>query len=141
PRGSGFSKYMAAELAGIGSFESELSTREMYWDEQMHRLLGLAPGDSKGSLRDVLSMVHPGDRAFARREVRTAIPTGQPLDLAARVVWPDGTIHMLASRAQIMRDQIGVLHLIGLSWDITDTLRAREQGRRLERWRTAATQA
>ncbi len=141
PTSKGFSQRVAVELAGIGRFEMRLPQREVHWDEQMHRLLGLPPGPTEGPLGVLLNLVVPADREYVQRELSRAIEQNQPIDIAARVIWPDGSTHMLASRASIQRDQLGVPHMIGLSWDITDTMRAREQARHLEHWRTAATQA
>lgn len=141
PQGSRFSQRVAVELAGIGCFEMKLPERVVHWDEQMHRLLGLPPGPTEGPLGAILALVHPDDRDYVQAELVQAIENSKSIDLAGRVVWPDGTQHMLASRASIQRDQLGVPHMVGLVWDITDTMRAREQARNLEQWRTAATQA
>ena len=51
----------AQEIAGLGSWQVDLTSGKMTWSDQTYRLLGLEPGDAI-KRRNVPELVHPEDR-------------------------------------------------------------------------------
>ena len=55
------------------------------------------------------------------------ITTGEPTEGEWRTVWPDGSVHWIAGRGQLLRDESGEpWRLIGVNMDITESKRAEE---------------
>jgi signal transduction histidine kinase/CheY-like chemotaxis protein len=124
---------LATRGAGIGTWETDLAAEYGWWDEQMFRLRGREPQAAPVSSEERLSWVHPDDRAHASTEVQQAMAADRPSNSAFRVLWPDGSVHWLASRSVPVRDDSGrTVRRIGINWDITDARAAAEAQHEIE---------
>ena len=116
---------LATRGAGMGTWEQDLQTGQVHWDEQMWRLRGLAPRPQPLSAEERMALVHPDDRAATLRILNMAENDGGLSNLEFRVRWPDGQWRLIASRAIGVPDAQGKLtRRIGVNWDITDTRNA-----------------
>jgi PAS domain S-box-containing protein len=117
----------AEELGHTGSWEHDLVTGQIVNTPENHRLF-FGDDDSKGGrLEDYVDAVHPDDRAYviARREKLLA--EGGPRDIEFRVIWPDGSVHVLFGLATIVRDRSGQpVRAYGTNIDITERKSAEE---------------
>ena len=112
---------LAARGAGIGTWESDASAREGWWDEQMFHLRGRPPQSGPVPIDEMMSWLHPDDRARQARGLKAALAVDGPTNTEFRVIWPDGSVRWLASRSTPVRDEAGqVLRRIGINWDVTD---------------------
>ena len=115
---------LAARAAGLGTWELDLATGDLQWDEQMWRLRGLAPQPVPMSREERLACVHPEDRHRTESLTRDALAHGGVFELEFRVLWPDGSTHWLASRSMEINDTDpnggGRRRRIGVTWDVTD---------------------
>ncbi|HEX6705024.1 MAG TPA: PAS domain-containing protein [Albitalea sp.] len=118
---------LVADSAGIGVWERDLSTRTSVWNGQMYRLRGVSP-DSGMTLEEVRRATHhPEDAPELDRKFVDAELHGIDYDHEFRVVWPDGSLHWLASRGVARRDDSGrIVALSGVNWDITEHKRAEQ---------------
>jgi PAS domain S-box-containing protein len=121
----------AQTLAHIGNWEWTLPTGELHWEEENHRIFGLAP-DVKPSVETFLAAVHPEDRAFVEQSIQAAL-RGRPYDLDMRILRPDGVERVVHAFAEVQRDADGQpVRMFGTVQDITDRRRAEEEGRKLQ---------
>ena len=112
---------LAARGAGLGTWELDLVSNDVYWDEQMWLLRGRVPQARPMTQAERLACVHPDDRAAVAAVFHPAVEDGRPCDHQFRVVWPDGQVRWLASRSVELRDHhTGSRRRIGVNWDITD---------------------
>ena len=114
---------MAVSLrgAGLGTFESDLDGDGVHWDEQMWRLRGLEPQARPPTRQERSACVHPGDLDRISSVLEQARADGQLLDYEFRVIWPDASVHWLASRSvQIVDADSGQRIRLGVNWDVTD---------------------
>ena len=124
---------LAARGAGIGTWELDLRTGQAQWDAQMWRLRGRTPRPGAPDGQEMLDFVHPDDRASTRRQVAAASTPGAVIEHAFRVVWPDGSVHWLASRSSTVDDGTGApSRRIGVNWDVTADRRAEAERRERE---------
>jgi hypothetical protein len=124
---------LSARGAGLGTWEVDLQTDEMIWDDQMFILRGHTARTMSLSEDERMACVHPDDRARMRQLLGPAIATGQALDHEFRVVRPDGQVRWLASRSVEIRDpDTGARRRIGVNWDTTDTRTAEATRRERE---------
>ena len=116
---------LAARGAGIGTWESDASASEGWWDEQMFHLRGRPPQSGPVPIDEMMAWLHPDDRARQVRGLQTALAVDGPTNTEFRVVWPDGSVRWLASRSTPVRDEAGhTLRRIGINWDVTDARNA-----------------
>jgi PAS domain S-box-containing protein len=127
---------LAQQVARIGSFEWNLQEERSRWSPELEALYGLPPGGFKGTYEAWAAMVHPEDWPETERIHREAMETGL-LEAEWRVVWPDRSVHWVAARGQVFRDDAGKpLRMVGVNLDITASKCAdealREQRERAE---------
>jgi PAS domain S-box-containing protein len=121
---------LVARGAGLGTWELDMASGEVYWDEQMWLLRGHKPQARAMDDAERMACVHPEDRTAIEALFRPAIAEGRPYEHQFRIVWPDGQVRWLASRSVELRDeQSGARRRIGVNWDVTDT-RTAEAARR-----------
>jgi PAS domain S-box-containing protein len=114
---------MAVSLrgAGLGTFEADLDGFSVTWDEQMWRLRGLAPQQREPTRDERSACLHPEDMPRVSRMLDDARANGGMLDYEFRVIWPDGSVHWLASRSvQITDPDSGHRIRLGVNWDVTE---------------------
>jgi signal transduction histidine kinase/PAS domain-containing protein len=121
-----------AEFLGhTGSWEQDLVTGETFNSEANLRLF-FGDDRSKGaSFEDFVQAMHPDDREYMLQRRAQLIAEGRPSDTEFRVVWPDGSIHVIHRRVIVVRDDSGkAIRLYGTNVDITERKQAEEQIRR-----------
>jgi PAS domain S-box-containing protein len=117
---------MAHEAARVGSFEWDPLSGVNTWTPQLEAMYGLPPGGFAKTEGAWESLVHPDDRAEAVRRVTQAFETSAPSEAEWRVVWPDGSVHWISGRWQVLNDASGKKRMTGINIDVTERKRAEE---------------
>jgi PAS domain S-box-containing protein len=116
---------LAQEVAHVGTFEWDIRTGVNTWTPELEAMHGLPRGGFAKTQPAWEKLVHPDDRAEAVRRVEQSFETGAPTEGEWRVVWPDGTVHWLAGRWQVLKDASGKpLRVTGIHIDVTERKRA-----------------
>ena len=143
---------LAIEAAELGAWDYDLTAGEVHWDRHCGSMYGFEDGDPR-KYHEVIARIHPEDRLATGAAVQQALAggSGSVYHSEHRVVWPDGTVHWVASHGRMYSDpEAGPtpLQFIGVNMDITERkqaeiavrlLNAQLEQRVLER--TAALQA
>ncbi|MBC8120873.1 MAG: PAS domain S-box protein [Gemmatimonadaceae bacterium] len=117
---------LALEAASMGCWDWDILGGEVIRTTQAD-LFGLEHDGSKQTCIDYTNFIHPEDRVLANQAVVRAIEQKQNYDIEFRVVWPDGSIHWLASWGRVVYDATGrAVRMSGVSTDITDRKRAEQ---------------
>jgi PAS domain S-box-containing protein len=123
---------LALKSAAAGTWGWNIAEDTVTWDDYIHPLFGLPPGTFQGSLDDVMQMVHPEDRERLRADVTASVEEDIPFASEFRVIWPDTSIHALAARGKVYRDQATrPLRMTGVCWDVSGQRRLEEKSRHL----------
>lgn len=128
---------LALRSSGIGTWDWDIATGAITWDDYMHPLFGLAPRSFPGGFGDFMRLVHPDDRAGVAEAVRLAVEEHAEYESEFRVVWADGTVRSITARGQVYRDEgEQPLRMTGVCWDVTERRKAeiavRESEERLQ---------
>jgi PAS domain S-box-containing protein len=117
----------AEELGHTGSWEHDLVTREIFNTDENLRLF-FGDDRSKGArFEDYIDAVHPDDRAYVRGRHAQLLAEGGPHDIEFRVVWPDGSLHVLVGRAIVVRNDSGeAIRVYGTNVEITERKKAEQ---------------
>ena len=123
----------AQAITHLGSWEHDLASGERTWSEEMHRIVGLDPGDP-GEMCHVLDIVVEEDHERLASAMRGATATGDELDLTFRIGRVgDGQLRVLHLRGCVVGDEHGVARRIsGTTQDVTDAHLAAEARREAE---------
>ncbi len=123
---------LGQQVARIGTFDLNIQTGVNQWTPELEAMYGLPPGGFAGTQQSWEELVYSEDRAEAVQRVSLAMQ-GEAFEAEWRVIWPDGTVHWLAGRAWVFRDEAGEpLRLLGVNIDITKRKRAEEAQRTSE---------
>ena len=98
------------------------------WSAQGATLLGMKAHALTHSFKEFLEFVHPDDRDHVVDVLQSGTCNQVSYSLEYRVLWPDGTIHWLAAKAQVFCDARNVPErILGIIWDITERMRNESQ--------------
>ncbi len=108
---------LATKSAHIGVWDYDIPNNNLFWDEGMYELYGVAPSDAHHYETWVRSL-HPEDRVQAEEDIQTALRMKQNFDSAFRIVRPDGTILHIKAFAHLQTDRAGnPIRMMGINWD------------------------
>jgi PAS domain S-box-containing protein len=112
----------------VGTFEWNIRTGVNIWTPELEAIYGLPPGGFGGTLSAFENLVHPDDRGTVMALCEKAVKTQQPTTGEWRVVWPDGSVHWIAGRGQVLLDESGEpSRILGVNMDITERKRAEQE--------------
>jgi two-component system, LuxR family, sensor kinase FixL len=131
---SGHEHYrLRIEGFGVGTWDLDLSTRELEWSEAARGLFGAAYGPSI-PYEAFLSLLDPKDRERTEQAMRKVIAgDGAGFDVSFKVSGPNGRGQWIRARAGLIKNETGAPgHVSGIFLDIgeekqlEDTLKTRE---------------
>jgi PAS domain S-box-containing protein len=115
----------AMDAAAIGTYEWELDTGQVIWDDQTDRLFGYDPGGFEGTYAAFEDRIHPDDRAGVENGLAVALNTRTPFVHEFRIVWPDGSVHYISGHGEFTYDHAGrPVRMYGATFNIDDRKRA-----------------
>ncbi len=123
---------LATRGAGIGTWERDLRTEAVRWDEQMFVLRGLAmpvqPDQQTRAASELhKTLIHPDDTEQIETDNLRSMNEATMASHEYRVRRPDGSYRWLASRSIPVPDDSGqVVRQIGVEWDVHDRVMADE---------------
>lgn len=111
---------LAIAAARIGTFDWDLVTGTLTWDDQLKELFGYTDGDFSHTIESFNARVHPRDLPRVSQTIQQTVDAGGDLELEYRVVVPDGETRWVLSRGRALCDDSGaVVRLLGASYDTT----------------------
>lgn len=118
---------LALKASRVGTWDWNLITNELVWTDQKRALFGLSPG-TPISYERFLAALHPDDRELTHQLNMQALAEHQEYKKDFRAIWPDGSVHWLTDRAQVIYDEAGKpAHVVGATLDITERKHKEEQ--------------
>ncbi|MGP3920769.1 SpoIIE family protein phosphatase [Nonomuraea sp. 10N515B] len=124
----------ALEAAKAGSWEWNIRTGEVHWDEPAQTILGVDPGIDQYDIDTWVNVVHPQDLPRVMAAKDKAVRTRSLYEIEYRVCRADGTTGWMHARGRLVLDEQGEpVRMIGTVWDTTESRIARESaGRALQ---------
>ena len=118
----------AAEAAGgIGTFDWDIEHDTATCSDQYFRLFGIEPSPGV-SLEEFLKQVHAEDVEGVQKAVADTLERGAVYGMEYRVMWPDGSVHWISDRAEVVKDDKGrPVRFLGAIADITKRKRLEEE--------------
>jgi PAS domain S-box-containing protein len=115
----------------MGVWHLDLIENKCHFDDQVCHLLGIDPTKFTGTAEEFYKAVHPDDREMLKAAWARAIEQDVPYETEYRAVRPDGSIHYIAARGKLVRDDGGrPVRINGLIWDISERKQMEEELRK-----------
>lgn len=116
----------AQALAQMGSWEWDLVSNQVSCSDQMYRIFGQTRENFPSTYESFMACIHPDDRPAAQETIDRSVQQGL-LDFQARIVRPDGTVRIVHTQGEVIRDGHGKpVRMTGYSQDITERQQAEE---------------
>ncbi len=115
----------AQRLARLGSWEWDIVANDVTWSDELFRIYGLRPGETKPSYAGFLERVHPDDRSSVDQRNHKAFADHQPFEDVKRCIRPDGAEFLMRTKGEVIADADGnPLRMLGVCEDVTAELTA-----------------
>ena len=108
----------AQRLSHTGSFIYNLSSKEIFWSDELFRVYGFDP-DSTPDLEKVLERVHPDDRNKVQELLDDISRDGSEREWEQRLVMPDGLVKSLHIVTHTRTNEAGQVEFLGTAMDVT----------------------
>ena len=133
---------LALEGSQTGTWDWNLLTGRITWDDHMYPLFGRTKKEFDGTSESFAKFVHPDDRAEVARATCDALEKKTDYDVAFRIVDVDGTIRHMASRGRAFYAASGEpVRMSGVSMDVTASKQNEEELSRAKEAAEAANKA
>jgi signal transduction histidine kinase/ActR/RegA family two-component response regulator len=119
----------AAQAAGLGIWEWDISSGAMIWDARMRQIYGLAPG-AEVSYGRWQAQLLPECTATVDAAMRSLLDNPGSREVEFQILRADGEKRFIRSVATLIKGAHGNLRLIGVDRDDTQALLAAEDARK-----------
>ncbi len=114
-------------VARLGSWTLDLSTGQVTWTEELHRMFGLAASSGPPSFSEQAQIFSGESWELLRRSIEKTIRTGEPYEVELQTLRPDGSSGWIRARGEVLHATDGMVKgLCGIAQDITDRKQAEE---------------
>ena len=111
---------LAVDAAQIGSFDWDLATGRLSWDDRLLQIFGYDRNSFDESIDSFLARCHPEDRLRTLESLQSAVDTCGDFSAEYRVVLPTGEMRWVQGRGRALADESGVaVRLLGVAYDTT----------------------
>ena len=117
----------AQQVAHLGSWELDVTTRKITWSSEIFRIFGLAPQDPEPTYEQLLQYFPPDDRWRLSVLVDRAMHFGEPYEADLQIVRADGSSGHIFTKAELISNEANqITQLFGIAMDISDRKRAEQ---------------
>ena len=119
---------LARAAAGIGTFDWDLATGALVWDDRLLELFGLDETTFDRTIEGFNARLHPEDVDRVTGLLQHAIDTCGDYEAEYRISQADGSERWIAARGRALCDEHGVTdRVLGAAWDVTDRRHAQNR--------------
>lgn len=130
-----FSQY----FANLGTWDLNLLNQDMYWSEKIAPLLGYDSENINASYDAFMAAIHPDDKQNMIQAMEACRRQNNDYEIEHRVIWPDGSVHWLLQKGDVIRNGEGrAVRMLGV---VQDTTRRKQLERDLATQKEFAVQA
>jgi len=133
---------LALRSAHMGVWRWEIGEDRRHFDAVTCQLLGIDVSSFRGEAVEFFAVVHLEDRPRLRAALARTLEDDAPYAPEYRVVWRDGSVHHIAARGRLVRDEAGrPVRVNGILWDVTEQRHLAEERLRAQKLESVGTLA
>jgi two-component system, cell cycle sensor histidine kinase and response regulator CckA len=111
----------AERIAHTGSWVWNIESNQVYWSDELYRILGYKPELTTPSIEAFFAVVHDDDVESVRAMSSDATRTGITPRIEIRISRQDGSVRTVQMAGASVYDANGQLRrIVGTVWDVTD---------------------
>ncbi|PZA21471.1 SpoIIE family protein phosphatase, partial [Modestobacter versicolor] len=111
---------LAIDAAGIGSFDWDLVSGRLAWDDRLLELFGYGADGFSASIDAFTDRLHPDDATRVGDVLQAAIDRCGDFEVEYRVQLPTGGTRWMVSRGRVLPDERGAgVRMLGAAYDTT----------------------
>ena len=111
---------LAIDAAGIGTFDWNVATGTLTWDDQLLALFGYDRKEFPSAIEAFYDRLHPDDLPRVTFALQSAVTSGGSFSEEYRVLLPDGSTRWIDARGRALRDADGTtVRFLGAAQDTT----------------------
>jgi len=119
---------LAVDSGQVGSFDWDLESGRLHWDERMRALFGSAADQADDVAAVFRERVHPADRERVAGAIDAAVATCGELQVEYRVLLPGGSTRWIRSQGKALAGPTGqAVRLMGAAYDTTEMASGRSR--------------
>ncbi|MFO1431796.1 MAG: CHASE domain-containing protein [Candidatus Competibacteraceae bacterium] len=119
--------HLALEAARMAVWELDIATGRLEESGEMGPLFGRSRGSLHDNLQTLLDDIHPDDHESVKHTLLQSSADGSDYEIESRLIWPDGSVHWLVIRGEVICDTAGrPASMIGVALDATQLKQAQE---------------
>ena len=119
---------LAIDAAGIGTFDWDLVSGRLDWDDRLIEIFGYDPGAFDSTIHGFNERLHPDDLDRVTQALQTAIDACGDFAAVYRVCLPTGETRWVSARGRTLCDTEGTaVRLLGAAYDVTEQRAAEMQ--------------
>jgi PAS domain S-box-containing protein len=107
----------AQKMAHIGNWEYDLQSGELYWSDEVYRIMGLEKEKFRPSFRNFLGLVHPEDLVKVKQFMKASTASTYSMDF--RIITPDTKMKYVNGQGYTVYKNNQPLRYISTIQDIT----------------------
>jgi PAS domain S-box-containing protein len=112
---------LTLDFTHIGTWDWNVQTNEIMWNDNHFRLVGLEPETASDNYQRWYNIIHPEDRDRIEQAISNALIQHTDYEAEYRILYPDGTIHWLVGKGRGVYDENGKpLRMLGIIFDVSD---------------------
>ena len=125
---------LAIAAGRMGSWDWDWINGDWMWDEGQYQILGLDQKTFEVTPANIQALLHPDDIELPRKALAQFTKGVKSYEAEFRVIRPDGEVRWCVGTAAATHDKAGrVVHISGVTVDITERKRAEERQNLLAR--------
>ncbi|SDL30771.1 PAS domain S-box-containing protein [Halarsenatibacter silvermanii] len=115
---------LATNSAGVGVWELDLESRDLYWNDYMYEMYGMEKDSVENKFKTWVQGLHPEDKEEAVKRLEEAVEEEKEFKAEFRVERPDGTARYVQAYGGIHRkdennEKSQGKYMLGINYDIT----------------------
>jgi len=116
---------LTLEFNHIGTWDWNIQTNEVIWNDNHFRLLGLEPETPTAKYQLWRNSIHPEDVDRVEQALFSALAEHINYEAEYRVIYPDGSVHWLTGKGRGVYNEAGkALRMLGVIIDVSATKQA-----------------
>ena len=133
---------LATNAMHLGIWDWNIERNDLIWDDSMYLLFEISPTKFSGAYKAFESALHPEDKERVWSEVEACIQEQKDFDSNFRIIGRKENVKHIKATAKLIKSEDGTGNrLIGINYDITKEVYAKQRIDQLVEWLNESSEA
>ncbi|MCX2453447.1 PAS domain S-box protein [Pedobacter sp. PLR] len=114
---------MTLNASGAGTWTMEVGNNKLFLDEYSYSVLGLMKWEFDGTIKSLISLIHPEDQEAVRKMLFDTLHTFDDLDLEFRITTKYGEVKTILAKGHEVVNDFTPSYFVGILMNITSQKR------------------